>query len=80
MEDSHGYALSSSWMKTTGHFSGFSGWAKEYYACSVSPELQDTVIEYIKVQKSHHSCSDLDEELRRMWRYDDITPYESDMQ
>lgn len=57
---------SSSWMKQSGLFVDFSGWASEYFAASVSYANKNGVIEYIKSQPQHHAKVQLDDELRRL--------------
>ncbi|MDE6263547.1 MAG: IS200/IS605 family transposase [Paramuribaculum sp.] len=55
---------SSSWMKQSGLFAAFSGWATEYFAASVSYADKNGIIEYIKSQPEHHAKVKLDEELK----------------
>ena len=45
---------SSKWMKSSGLFPAFEGWGKEYFACGLSHDGLNQVIEYIKNQRSHH--------------------------
>lgn len=60
---------SSIWMKTSGKYPKFLGWASEYYGCTISPEQQNVVIEYIKNQVAHHKGVDFDSELRNIHTY-----------
>ena len=57
---------SSGWMRSDIRFIAFTGWAKEYFACTVSPEHKYTVIEYIKNQKTHHNAMAFDVELTEL--------------
>jgi hypothetical protein len=43
------------WMHMSGLFPMWQGWCSGYFACSVSPKMQQNVIEYIKNQKTHHN-------------------------
>ena len=54
------------WMKRSGLFPHFKGWAKEYFAFSKSQEQKDVVINYIKNQKQHHKGVVYDEEIKMM--------------
>jgi REP element-mobilizing transposase RayT len=45
---------SSMWMHMSGLFPLWQGWCSGYFACSVSPKMQQCVIDYIKNQKEHH--------------------------
>lgn len=42
------------WMRRDPRFATFGGWAHEYYACSVSPEHEARVVNYIAGQVEHH--------------------------
>ncbi|MDE5837757.1 MAG: IS200/IS605 family transposase [Paramuribaculum sp.] len=55
---------SSSWMKQSGLFLKFNGWASEYFAASVAYADRDKVINYIKSQPQHHSVTQFEDELR----------------
>lgn len=57
---------SSVWMKSSGLFPLFKGWAKEYGAFSLSHSHKDAVYKYIENQQNHHSTTDLDTEFRRL--------------
>ncbi len=59
----------SSWMHTDPRFTLFEGWARDYFACTLSLENKDAVIEYIKNQETHHLTNPLDDEFRRLYRY-----------
>lgn len=56
-------------MKSDSRFPLFNGWGAGYYACSVSPEQKDTIIEYIKGQEAHHLGEPLDNEVMKLYRY-----------
>ena len=53
----------SGWLKKDVRFPDFDGWARDYYAASVSDNHKDAVIEYIKNQHTHHFCTPFDDEL-----------------
>ncbi|MBD5213857.1 MAG: IS200/IS605 family transposase [Bacteroidales bacterium] len=69
---------SSGWMKSDIRFRYFTGWAKEYFASTVSPEHKYAVIEYIKNQKTHHNQVAFDEELTELYHRADqqLTSYD----
>lgn len=71
---------SSGWMRSDDRFSLFVAWAAEYYACSVSPEHKNRVVEYIKGQREHHCVDDFDAELVDMYSYAELPYHENDMQ
>jgi REP element-mobilizing transposase RayT len=59
---------SSMWMRHSANFPGFEGWSSEYYACSVSPMVKPTVLEYIKNQKEHHKKVTMEDEYMKLLR------------
>ena len=63
---------SSAWMNADARFVGFRGWADDYYACTISPELRYRVCEYIRNQEMHHKVTAVDDEFSDMYRYADI--------
>ncbi len=73
-------ANSSAWMKGNDKFPDFVGWADGYYACSLSPEHQDSVIEYIKNQENHHRGISFDDEIKNLCVNADIDFYNDDLQ
>ncbi|MCM1452785.1 MAG: IS200/IS605 family transposase [Clostridium sp.] len=73
-------SLSSTWMKSSEKFPKFWGWASEYYACTISPEQQDAVVEYIKGQEMHHKGTDFSSELKSMHSYANLDYYDGNMQ
>lgn len=66
---------SSLWLKRDSRFPHFVGWAAEYYACTISPEQQNAVIEYIKSQPEHHNAVAFDDEIVGMYAFADL-PYD----
>lgn len=58
---------SSGWMRNDSRFKTFSGWGKEYFACTVSPQNKLSVIEYIKNQPIHHLGVEFDGEIRKLY-------------
>lgn len=73
-------ANSSAWMKGSGKFPQFIGWADGYYGCSISPEHQNSVIDYIKGQEIHHHGISFDDEIKDMCINADIGLHKDDMQ
>ncbi|MDE6086542.1 MAG: IS200/IS605 family transposase [Muribaculaceae bacterium] len=61
-------AFTSKWLKRDSRFNQFEGWAKEYFAESVSVSSKDSVIGYINNQLEHHKVKDFDEELREIFK------------
>jgi putative transposase len=59
-------ASSSLWMKESGLFPDFNGWAAGYGAFSCSYLSLDKLIEYIKDQQVHHKIISFEEEYRRI--------------
>ena len=62
----------SGWLKRDGRFPFFEGWSGGYYAGSVSPEVKDRVIEYIKNQGVHHQDVTFNDEIKRMAKVYDL--------
>lgn len=58
---------SSGWLRKDKRFVKFDGWAKEYFATSVSPRDRDIVTKYICNQQKHHKSRDLGVELKDMY-------------
>lgn len=69
----------SAWMGSDGRFPNFRGWASEYYAGTISPEQQGSVIEYIKNQERHHLGVPFDREMVKMYRNADLLYHPNDM-
>ena len=59
-------ASSSKWLRNNPNFSKFQGWGAKYAAFSYSAKDKDTIVNYIKNQKKHHSEISLEEELRKL--------------
>jgi REP element-mobilizing transposase RayT len=53
---------SSKWMKGSGKFVTFIGWASGYCALTYSIKEKNTIIEYIKNQKEHHKTISFEDE------------------
>ena len=70
---------SSHWMNSDARFGHFRGWAVDYYACTISPEQKNSVIEYIKGQPEHHRIHPVDTELESMYRYAELNYDERDL-
>lgn len=61
MQDIKSHA--SGWLRKDPRFGDFQGWAKEYYAATISASQKASVIEYIKNQAQHHLRSSFDDEI-----------------
>ena len=72
--------VSSSWMQSDPRFSSFRGWASDYYAGTISLEMQPAVIEYIKNQQTHHLGEPFDNEIMKLYQYSGIKYDERDLQ
>jgi len=59
---------SSMWMKQTGKFPAFRGWADGYGAFTCSIREKERVINYIKNQKQHHCRETFPAEFKRLLR------------
>ncbi len=57
---------SSVWLKQTGKFSAFEGWADGYAALTYSWKDKDLIINYIKNQQEHHKKESFEDELKRL--------------
>jgi REP element-mobilizing transposase RayT len=51
------------WMINSGKFPKFRGWCDGYYACSISPKVEEAVVAYIDSQKEHHKKQNMEDEL-----------------
>lgn len=58
---------SSIWLANDERFPYFEGWASEYFASTISPEDQDSMIEYINDQARHHLTTPFSDELVKMY-------------
>ncbi|MDE6353197.1 MAG: transposase [Muribaculaceae bacterium] len=54
------------WIKQSGYFPLFNGWAKEYGSFSVSYGHIEAVSNYIKSQQSHHANLNSEDEYKRL--------------
>lgn len=72
-------ANSSGWMHRDERFSYFEGWAKEYFAVTVSPGNRPSVIAYINSQVQHHANRNFDNELIEMHKNAGVKYDERDM-
>ncbi|OOG78308.1 IS200/IS605 family transposase [Algoriphagus sp. A40] len=59
-------SFSSSWMKQSGYFQKFKGWAEGFGVFTVSYKEKDMIIGYIKKQKEHHKSFSFEEEYRNL--------------
>jgi putative transposase len=59
-------SFSSSWMKQTGYFQKFKGWAEGFGVFTVSYREKDIIIGYIKKQKEHHMNLTFENEYRKL--------------
>ncbi|MDE5785203.1 MAG: transposase, partial [Duncaniella sp.] len=72
-------SLSSGWMAADPRFMNFKGWARGYYACSLSPERVDDVRRYIMNQEYHHLGRNFADELSELCRFADLELDEREM-
>ena len=59
-------SFSSGWIKQSGLFKDFKGWADGYGCFTVSYREKDQIIGYIKKQKEHHKNISFEEEYRKL--------------
>ena len=57
---------SSLWLKQSGKFPEFGGWAEGYAAFTYAWKDKEMIISYIKNQQEHHKNESFEEELRRL--------------
>ena len=57
---------SSIWLKQSGKFPEFEGWADGYSALTYSWKDKEMIINYIKNQQEHHKTESFNDELRRL--------------
>jgi REP element-mobilizing transposase RayT len=67
---------SSLWMKSSGFFPAFKGWAVGYASFTCYYKDKDRLIEYIKNQQEHHRKIPFEEEYRNLLMENGITPDE----
>lgn len=72
-------AKSSYWMRRDGRFSSFDGWAREYFAVTLSVDARKAVISYIFSQKEHHCNVSFDDELVKLHIASDVAYDHRDM-
>lgn len=58
----------SKWLKQSGQFPDFHGWAEGYAALTYAWRDKDKIVEYIKNQQEHHKKTSFEEELRELLR------------
>ncbi len=59
-------SVTSMWMNNNPRFPKFTYWSKEYAAFSCSQSVRDTIVNYIRNQKKHHSKQTFEEEYRKV--------------
>lgn len=57
---------SSLWLKQSGKFQEFSGWADGYAAFTYAWKDKEVIINYIKNQQEHHKIDSFEDELKRL--------------
>jgi putative transposase len=57
---------SSIWLKQTGNFPAFKGWADGYAALTYAWKDKDMIVNYINNQQEHHKNETFEEELRQL--------------
>jgi len=57
---------SSIWLKQTGNFPEFDGWADGYAALTYAWKDKDMIVNYIKNQQEHHKKETFEDELRSL--------------
>ncbi len=59
-------ASSSIWLKQSGKFPEFEGWADGYAALTYGWKDKEMIVNYIKNQQEHHKVETFEVELRRL--------------
>ena len=59
-------SITCTWLKSNPDFPYFDHWGKEYAAFTYSYKDKDTIVNYIKRQKEHHSVMSLSDELKKL--------------
>ena len=54
------------WLKQSGKFLEFAGWADGYAALTYAWKDKDLIVNYIKRQQEHHEVESFEDELRRL--------------
>jgi REP element-mobilizing transposase RayT len=57
---------SSLWLKQSGKFPHFTGWADGYAALTYAWKDKERVVNYIKTQQEHHRKESFEEEYKRL--------------
>jgi putative transposase len=57
---------SSVWIKQSGKFSEFKGWAEGYAALTYGWKDKEMIVNYIKNQQQHHKKESFEDELKRL--------------
>jgi REP element-mobilizing transposase RayT len=63
---------SSQWLKESGKFHEFSGWADGYAAFTYAWKDKEITINYIKNQQEHHKIESFEDELKRLLKENGI--------
>ena len=61
-------ASSSIWLKQSGKFSKFEGWANGYAALTYASKDKEMIVKYIINQQNHHKKVSFEDELRKLLR------------
>ena len=69
---SHVKIESSKWMKRSGKFPYFEGWASEYFAEVREPASVEKICRYIDMQHEHHTNFDDIYELKRLYGHNNM--------
>ena len=70
---------SSLWMKQSGLFPDFEGWAVGICALGVSFSIKPRVIQYIDGQKSHHQKTTFDDEIQIIYKANNLVYHPSEL-
>ena len=68
---------SSMWLKQSGKFNTFEGWADGYAAFTYAWRDKEMIVNYIKNQLEHHKKVSFEEELRKLLKEQGIEVNES---
>jgi len=60
------------WLKQSGKFPGFTGWAEGYAALTYAWKDKEMIVTYIKNQQEHHKYVSFEEELRGLLKENGI--------
>jgi len=63
---------SSIWLKRSGKFNEFDGWADGYAALTYGWNDKEMIVNYIKNQQEHHKKDSFEDELRRLLKENGI--------